>query len=259
MIIMPLSNEFDKLGYMSPGEFVKVVVTQYTNGRGIFAKKVNAEELIPLDLDDLHKALYIFYVLQLDYAMKSQLLYSGASRLYKENNEFFTPAHIASLDEHVLAKYLKEYLRPRYINEAVTRYRINSKVLLNKYQGDPRRIFEGVSFCQDVVKRLKDFRGFGPKIGNFFVRTMVNTFNYNFADIDTTLPPVDIHDVKIAYLLGYTDSEQMSQKNIDFVKKLWNKACVDSGESWLIFDKALWLLGSEGRPKTKEDVSHLCF
>jgi len=104
---------------------------------------------------------------------------------------------------------------------------------------------------------LKDFRGFGPKIGNFFVRTMINTFGYKYKDIDTILPPVDVHDVKIAYLLGYTDSDQMSEKNINTVKKLWNEACIKSGESWLIFDKALWLLGSEGNPRSKEDILNL--
>ncbi|MBU0534710.1 hypothetical protein KKC62_00685 [Patescibacteria group bacterium] len=242
---------------MKPSEFVKVVVNQYTEGRGIFQKKINAEELIPVELDDLHKALYIFYVLQLDYAMKSQILYNGANRLYRENKEFFTPKFLTTLTDGVLTNYLKEYLRPRYINEAVKRYCVNTDILLTKYESDPRKIFENISCCQDVLKRLKDFRGFGPKIGNFFVRTMINTFGYTFSDIDTVLPPVDVHDVRIAYLLGYTDTDQMSQKNIDFVKKLWNKACLSSGKSWLIFDKALWLLGSEGKPKTREDIIRL--
>lgn len=242
---------------MKPSEFVKEVVNQYTGGKGIFQKKINAEELIPAELDDLHRALYIFYVLQLDYAMKSQILYNGASCLYRENKEFFTPQFLITLTDAVLTNYLKEYLHPRYINEAVKRYRRNTEMLANKYKSDPRKVLENVSCCQDVLKRLKDFRGFGPKIGNFFVRTMINTFGYNFSDIDTVLPPVDVHDVRIAYLLGYTDTDQMSQKNINFVKKLWNKACVSSGESWLIFDKALWLLGSEGRPKTKEDLIKL--
>lgn len=98
---------------------------------------------------------------------------------------------------------------------------------------------------------------FGPKIGTFFVRTMINNFSYNFPDMELILPPVDIHDVRIAYLLGYTETDQMTQKNINFVKRLWSEACVKSGDSWLIFDKALWLLGSEGKPKTKADILNL--
>ncbi len=242
---------------MRPEDFVKKVVTQYTNNRGIFKNKINAEELIPSNIADLERALYIFYVLQLDYAMKSQILYKGARELYKENDKFFTPNYITKLSRESLTNYLKQYLHPRHINEAIKRFQINTAVLIEKYDGDPRKIFENVDSCQYIIKSLKDFRGFGPKIGNFFVRTMINTFDYKYKDIDTVLPPVDVHDVKIAYLFGYTNSDQMSEKNINAVKKLWNEACIKSGESWLIFDKALWLLGSEGKPTSKENVLDL--
>lgn len=242
---------------MRPSEFVSLVVKQYKASAGIFEKKVNAEELIPIDAGDLAKALYIFYVLQLDYAMRSQILYSGALRLYKERAEFFTPEFLLNVNDSELRKYLKDYLHPRYINEAAKRYLINSKTLIEKYQGDPRKLFVSTTSCKEVVEKMKDFRGFGPKIGNFFIRTMINTFSYKYDDLDSMLPPVDVHDVRIAFLLGYTDSDEMSQKNINFVKKVWNQACVESGESWLVFDKALWLLGSEGKPRSKEDITSL--
>lgn len=104
---------------------------------------------------------------------------------------------------------------------------------------------------------MRDFRGFGPKIGNFFVRSMINTFNYKYLDIQDILPPVDVHDVRIAYLMGYTDSNKMTQKNIRKVKEIWSVGCKKGKVSWLVFDKALWLLGSEGKPKTKQDVLNL--
>ena len=242
---------------MKPEEFVEKVVTQYTNGKGIFRNKINAEELVPRDLDDLGRALFIFYVLQLDYAMKSQILYRGANKLYRENSKFFTPNYISKLSNNSLSTYLRQYLHPRYINEAVRRFQLNTEVLIKRYEGDPRKIFENTLLCHEVIKRLKDFRGFGPKIGNFFVRTMINTFSYNFTDVDSVLPPVDIHDVRIAYLLGYVDEDKMTSKNINIVKKLWSESCKRSKKSWLVFDKALWLLGSEGKPKSKEDIFQL--
>jgi endonuclease III len=242
---------------MEPSIFVKKVVNQYNSGKGIFRNKVNAEELIPSDLNKLNKALYIFYVLQLDYAMKSQILYKGALKLHKEYKNFFLPKNISSLSDNDLGTYLKDYLHPRYINEAVKRYKFNTRILIDKYKGDASSIFKNVGHCSEVIKRLKDFRGFGPKIGTFFIRTMINTFGYEFTDIGTILQPVDVHDVRIAYILGYTKSDKMSQSNIDFVKKIWNKACQESGVNWLIFDKALWLLGSEGRPQNKNDILKL--
>lgn len=242
---------------MSPSAFAKCVVVSYQNNKGIFNKKINAEELVPTTLSDLEKALYIFYVLQLDYAMRSQILYNGANKLSSDVKGFFTPKFISSLTDAELINYLTMYLHPRYVNEALRRYRANTDTLVAEFSGNPRNLFIGKNKVVDVLTELKKFRGFGPKIGNFFVRTMINVFNFNFLDIDLMLPPVDIHDVRIAYLLGYTDTDQMTPKNIAYVKKLWNRACVDAGVSWLVFDKALWLLGSEGKPKSSAEVINL--
>ena len=63
---------------MAPEKFVKQVVKAYNSSVGVFSKKVNAEDLIPPKMADLEKSLYLFYVIQLDYAIKSSLLYAGA-------------------------------------------------------------------------------------------------------------------------------------------------------------------------------------
>ena len=57
--------------------------------------------------------------------------------------------------------------------------------------------------------------------------------------------------------MGYTQSKEMTQDNINKVKKVWNTACKDAGVSWLTFDKALWLLGSEGKPSNKKEILEL--
>ncbi len=239
---------------MKPSDFVEVVVNSYQNGNGIFANKVNAEDLLPAKIDNLNRALFLFYVIQLDYATKSQKLYLGARKLFNESILFFTPEFIVEMDEKELKNLLKKKLRPRYINEALKRYKLNSRFLLDNYAGDPRNIFRNSTTARDALKKIREFRGFGPKIGNFFFRTMVNTFSFNYPDIEKILPPVDVHDVRIAYLMGFISSEKMSGDNIKTVKNLWNSACRGANKSWLEFDKALWLIGSEGKPKTKEDV-----
>ena len=114
-----------KMLKMIAPDFVNLVVNAYNNGDGIFATKINAEELVPAWLDDLGKAQFLFYVLQLDYEMRSQVLYSGVRRLCSEIPHFFTPNHITRLSDSELTSYLKNYLHPRYANEALKRYRIN--------------------------------------------------------------------------------------------------------------------------------------
>ncbi|OGC47593.1 hypothetical protein A2886_02290 [candidate division WWE3 bacterium RIFCSPHIGHO2_01_FULL_42_13] len=242
---------------MTPAEFVKAVTLAYENDIGIFKNKVNAEDLIPHNASGKEKSLYLFYVIQLDYATRSQRLYDGAKRLFESERNFFKPTYILSLPQKKLEKYLTEYFRPRYINEAVRRFRKNSQLLNDDYNSDPQNIFLKSKSASEVLKRVGEFRGFGPKIGNFFVRTMINTFDYKFSDVEEILPPVDVWDVRIACLMGFVESDKMSSVNIRTVKEVWSKACRDAKVSWLTFDKALWLLGSEGRPKNGEEVLEL--
>jgi len=241
---------------VKPDDFARKVVDAYTVGRGVFADKVNAEDHLPENLTDLEKAQFLFYVIQLDYATKSQRLYENTKNLVQENPEAFKPQYVSSLKDSELKSLLEE-LSPRYINEAVTRYKKNTGKLLDEYGGDPREIFRKAGTAKEAVTLTREFRGFGPKIGNFFVRTMVNTFGYDYPDIENILPPVDRHDVNIAYLMGYVDSNEMTERNIKRVKRLWSAACLEAGVSWLTFDKALWLLGSEGQPAFKDDVFRL--
>lgn len=242
---------------MVPSEFVKLVTLAYENSQGIFRNKVNAEDLVPRSASSKEKSLYLFYVIQLDYATRSQRLYDGAKRLFETEKSFFNPTYILSLPQAKLKKYLAEYFRPRYINEALRRFKKNSQLLSNNYSGDPRNIFSKSKNANEALKRVGEFRGFGPKIGNFFVRTMVNTFDYKFSDIEKILPPVDVWDVRIANLMGFVKDDKMSATNIRAVKEMWSKACRSGKISWLTFDKALWLLGSEGKPRSSEEVLEL--
>ncbi len=241
---------------MKPNEFVETVVDLFEKRTSVFANKVNVEDWVPQDLDPKGKASFLFFLTQLDYAIKSSLLYQGALNLYDVNAKFFMAETIYELSDKELADLLSKYLRPRYINEAVYRYKVNSCKMLDKYEGDPRNIFRHGS-APEVLKKVWEFRGFGPKTGNLFFRSMVTTFNFNLLDIETVFQPVDIHDVRIAKLMDFVDSDEMSSKNIQTVKKLWNSACLEANVNWLVFDKALWLLGSVGKPSSKDDILSL--
>lgn len=241
---------------MIPSEFANRVVELFEKREGVFENKENVEDWVPQEFNDLEKSCFLFYLTQIDYAIKSQLLYEGALKLIKVNPKIFVPNTILALPDEELTDLLKTYLRPRYINEAVSRYIINSQKLIDLYNGNPQEMFKGDD-AQKVLKGILDFRGFGPKTGNLFFRSMVTTFGINYPNINKILQPVDIHDVRIAKYMGYVESDEMIEKNIQRVKELWNKACLDAKVNWLIFDKALWLLGSVGQPKNKGDILKL--
>ncbi len=241
---------------MKPSDFAKRVVELMERRVGIFANKVNVEDWVPSDLDANGKANYLFFLTQLDYAIKSTLLYESARRLYEFNPKFFSPEIIVGLKVDELNKTLATYLRPRYVNEAVFRYRANAQTLIDIYQSDPRNIFN-VGDTPTILKKVWEFRGFGPKTGNLFFRSMVTTFEMNLANIEAVLLPVDIHDVRIAKLMGFVDSNKMTERNVKLVKEMWSNACKDAQVNWLIFDKALWLLGSIGKPSSREEINRL--
>ena len=241
---------------MKPPEFTKLVVELMERREGIFANRFNVEDWVPTDLDSKGKACFLFFLTQLDYAIKSTLLYEGARKLNAVNPKFFTAEFILDLSEKELTDLLTKYLRPRYINEATFRYKANSRKLLDLYQGDPRNIFRAGN-APTILKKVWEFRGFGPKTGNLFFRSMVTTFEMYLANIESVLPPVDIHDARIAKLMGFVESDQMTERNVRLVKEMWSTACRQAHVNWLIFDKALWLLGSIGKPTSKEDILRL--
>lgn len=235
-------------------EFVSLVVGNFKGRKGVFSEHRNVEDYVPDGVSELLQSLFLFYVIQLDYAVRGRVLYEGAKKLWAEDRDFFTPQKVLSLSDEKLFEILSGYLHPRYPNEAVIRYRENSQKLLNEYGGNPLSIFVDSKSGIEATVKIRDFRGMGPKTGHLFFRAMVLYFGIEYDDIEAVLPPVDRHDVRIAYLMGYVNSDDMTDSNINKVKKVWNQACKDAKENWLIFDQALWLLGSEGKPKTKEDL-----
>jgi len=242
---------------LTPSGFVTLVTNRFTAREGVFSEFRNVEDYVPKEATQLQQSLFLFYVVQLDYAIKGRVLYAGATRLYQEKPEFFTPTYIQGLSDEDLLKTLTGYIKPRYPNEAVIRYKANSKKLQDDYEGDPVKIFTESDTAKKTVDKIMEFRGMGPKTGNLFFRAMISTFDFKFDDIDSVLQPVDIHDVRIAHLMGFVEKDEITDKNIQEVKLLWNKACKEAEVNWITFDRALWLLGSEGKPKTKEDILDL--
>src|SRR3989344_2941682 len=199
--------------YMKPKEFARRVIDLFEKREGVFQNKINVEDWVPQNFDDLGKSSFLFFVTQLDYAIKSVLLYEGALRLVAVNPKFFLSQTILRLSDNELTKHLLTHLRPRYINEAVFRYKTNSRKLQDQYGGNPPNIFSEQDATR-ILNRIWEFRGFGPKTGNLFFRSMVTTFNLDLQNIDKVLPPVDIHDVRIAKYMGYVQSDEMTERNI---------------------------------------------
>jgi len=242
---------------ITPAAFASVVVDRFVNRSGIFEEHRNIEDYIPEKVPAEIQSLWLFYVVQLDYAVRGRVLYPGAIDLFNQAPDFYSPDFILSLDDSELFELLTQNLKPRYPNEAVIRYKLNSAMLRDLYQGNPINIFMSTTSAHEVLERIYQFRGMGPKTGNLFFRSMVSFFGFDYDDLESVLPPVDIHDVRIAFYLGFIDTDEMTTQNILKVKELWSNAANEAGVNWMVFDRALWLLGSEGKPKNMQDILNL--
>lgn len=232
--------------FLNAPQIVESVVKAYQNAAGVFANYANAEDYVPTK-DKYEVANYLFWVIQMDYQTKSSTLYENATKLWGEDNSRFSAKWIAQANEKTLRKLIEEGFRPRFPNEIFLRFRNNSEALLTQYDGEAYNIIKASSSARELLDKILQFRGFGPKLGNFLLRTYVDLFDLKYNDLEEILPPVDIHDVRLAYQWGLTDSQEMSAKNIQRIKELWSEACKKANVNWIIFDKALWLLGSNGK------------
>ncbi len=244
---------------LTPSEFAKKITTKFLKHADLFANAKNIEDYIPTNTTPIKQALWTFYTVQLDYAMRGQTLYNGSLDLHRQTPQFFTPDYILNQTDQQLFQIITTYLKPRYPNEAVIRFQQNSHLLQQKYENNPLNIFSKTNSATNIIKKIREFRGMGPKIGNLFFRAMTSHFKLEFPDIDDILQPVDVHDIRIARFLGFSSvpENNPTETDIDSIKKLWQEACQKAKVDWISFDQALWLLGSEGKPKTKEDIIKL--
>jgi endonuclease III len=229
----------------TPEEIVTDICNAYNNSLGVFIEKTNAEDLVP-NIDKDQQVQFLFWVIQMDYATKSSKLYENSNRLYKENTFWLSPDYFLNMTDEILLVFIKTNFRPRYANEIVKRFKINAKKLNEEYSGSAINIVHSANSAVELLSKVKEFRGFGDKLANFLVRTYIDLLQLTYSDIDQVLPPVDVHDVRLTYEWGFIENKDMTEKNIKYVKKLWSNACKNTNSSWIIFDKALWLIGSKG-------------
>ncbi len=244
---------------ITPSEFADKLTSKFLKREGLFTNTKNIEDYIPKNITPIEQANWTFYTVQLDYAMKGQILYQGSIILHQQTPQFFTPNYILNQTDQQLFQIITTYFKPRYPNEAVIRFQQNSHLLQQKYENNPLNIFSETNSATNIIKKIREFRGMGPKIGNLFFRAMTSHFKLEFPDLDDILQPVDVHDIRIARFLGFSSvpENNPTETDIDSIKKLWQEACQKAKVDWISFDRALWLLGSEGKPKTKEDIIKL--
>lgn len=210
--------------------------------------------VIPLSREH---ARFLFYIVANDHGMKSSRLYSQAKMLYVEQADLFDPEKVLkdfeSPEDPELIEATGRRLGTRYPKETAKRWYSNSKRLAEVFDADPRNVFRSSSDARVLLKEIRRFRGYGPKIGGMLLRAAIGLGFTKVEGIEQVLVPVDIHDSRISFLTGILKpKEEQVDGKVDYysyvrqVQKVLLQACNSSGIEWLDTDRALWLIGSRG-------------
>lgn len=202
-------------------------------------------------------ALFMFYVVQNDHGVKSSKMYEKAKELYLTNPEYFSPVWISKKFREEKLEGIEENvskrLGSRYPRALAKSWYKNSVILQEKYNGNPIDMFVSSNDAISLIKTIKSFRGFGPKIGGILLRAIVGVgFNKSVKNLDKVLVPVDIHDTRILFLTGGFKYPKCKAQDFDYIKYVQKAqvalldACNRCRISWLDVDRALWLTGSRG-------------
>lgn len=228
--------------------------------RGIFQDRSDLlENQIPTDVEPRSRAHgnFLFFLTAQDHGVKSRRLYARARHLYQQDPSLFDPCLVLAKyqeDQAALVSAVAKPLQTRYPNETARQWLLNSKTLVEAYGGDARAIFQQAPDAAEAVRRVRQFRGFGPKTSLLLFRAY---HGLGFCSLRGTadLPiPVDIHDTRIALMHGVLDVEPCPEsitstnyaRYAPAAQDAWRRVCTLAGLDWLVLDRALWLVGSRG-------------
>lgn len=200
-------------------------------------------------------SLFLFYTVVNDHGMKSTRLYAQAKTLFLGQRYLFEPTEVVGTfsgpDDSQLVNETGERLGTRYPKETAKRWYLNSERLIEKFNADPRDLFKSTPDARKLIKEIKSFRGYGPKLGGMLLRAIIGLGFAYVTGIEDVLVPVDIHDSRISFFTGALKLDN-DNAEIDYyayvtkVQKVLLDTCNSLGIKWLDVDRALWLIGSRG-------------
>lgn len=84
----------------------------------------------------------------------------------------------------------------------------DSKLLVEKYHGDARNIWQNDPQVKTVLKNLKEFKGIGQKIANMFVRLLITYYGVKLEGWKDIGIPVDRHVARVFLRTGLINSQK---------------------------------------------------
>jgi len=250
-------------------EIAKTLYYQFKNRTGFFEGYSMPEYELPTGLSKASReyALYLTYVIAIDYQTDAVKLWSRARSLYEKEPELFEPETIVSLDRNYLTSVTRS-LGARYPANGADGWKRISEILLRQYGGDPRHITNVPLSLSELRRRLQAFPYLrGKKLINFYMRAMGEDGLFRITDFDELSVAVDIQVARVTFYTGVLRVNGSYSGCIHhepirpLIEEVWSRAAKKiSVPAWYL-DEPLWSVGSKLCSKnncTRCPVEGLC-
>lgn len=243
---------------------------QFYRRKGFFEDYSMPEYVLPRNLEEGSRehALFLTYVISIDYMTDAEKLWRKSRGAYELYPERFTPKEILKISPRTVETFVKKLGARFYSNAAKTWIKV-SRLLVDKYDGDPRNITREPLEIADIKKRLQNFPYLrGNKLSNFYLRAMGETGFFkvkNFSELDI---PVD---KQVARFTMYTGVVKLLSEQFQgcvhepplrgLIEEAWRNAAKKLSTSPWKLDEPIWTVGSKlcsGRKCGRCPVKDLC-
>ncbi|MCK4478189.1 N-glycosylase/DNA lyase [Candidatus Bathyarchaeota archaeon] len=242
----------------------------FYNRKGFFEGYSMPEYILPRNLEEGSRehALFLTYVISIDYMTDAVMLWKRSRGTYELYPERFTPKEILKVSPRTVEILVKNLGARFYSNAARTWIKI-SRLLVDKYGGDPRNITREPLTIMEIKKRLQDFPYLrGNKLSNFYIRAMGETGVFKVENLNELDIPVDKQVARFTMYTGVLRllSEQFTGCVHEpplrgLIEEAWRNAARKLGTPPWKLDEPIWTIGSKlcsGRKCVKCPVEDLC-
>jgi endonuclease III len=212
------------------------------------------EYVLPRNLKEGSRehALFLTYVISIDYMTDAVKLWKKSRGAYELYPDRFTPEQLLKVSPKTVETFVRT-LGARFGSTAAKIWTNLSRILADKYAGDPRNLTIEALTIQEIKKRLNEFPSLrGPKLSNFYIRAMGETGLLKVKNLEELDIPVDKQVARFTMYTGVLRllSEQFVGCAQDeplrgLIEEAWRYAAKTLGTTPWKLDEPIWTVGSK--------------
>jgi hypothetical protein len=231
----------------------RMLYDQFKNKTGFFEGYEMPEYVPPSGLDRSSReyALYLTYVIAIDFQTNAVKLWSRVRNLYENDPKLFEPEIIMNLEKDYLRSIVRS-LGARYPSGGADGWKKISKILLDKYEGDPKNLTKEQISLEELRRRLQEFPYLrGKKLNTFYIRAMGENGLFKISDFDKLSVAVDIQVARVTFYTGALKITGSYYGCIHhepirtMIEDTWSQAAKNLEIPAWYLDEPLWSVGSK--------------